>query len=323
MKHIHVVAAVIFNEQGELFLAKRPDDKHQGGLWEFPGGKVESGETAVDALKRELKEEIDIGAESATAFINLKHKYSDKWVELDVYRVDSFSGEAIGKEGQEVRWVSLTDLDEFSFPEANKKIVSALFAPELLSILPENFSEIELSVGQIESLKTHPKQAVLLRAPILNDERYTQLYYKVQAQLLESGVSDAMVFVDRPNLVSELKGVRGLHLKSALLEGFDRSVLDIERQYPLLLSAACHNEQEIKLAENMRCDFILLSPVQETASHPDAKPLGWNALAGYCSQTALPVIALGGLSPADLSEAKKSGAFGVAGISHFALSRIN
>lgn len=127
MKKIEVVAAAIFSQCGEeLFIARRANNVHQGGLWEFPGGKKEQGESSEAALYRELKEEIGITVKHCSALIKLSHDYGDKLVELDVYRVNQFSGKPHGAEGQETRWIKLEDISSYRFPEANKAIIEAL-----------------------------------------------------------------------------------------------------------------------------------------------------------------------------------------------------
>lgn len=129
MKPVHVVAAIIWNQdQSALFLAKRPDDKHQGGLWEFPGGKVDDGETAEQALLRELNEEIDIQVTVAAPFSTIRHDYSDKSVLLEFWAVTEFKGTPVGKEGQKTQWVDVDDLASYEFPEANQPVVQALVA---------------------------------------------------------------------------------------------------------------------------------------------------------------------------------------------------
>ncbi len=127
MRKVEVVAAAILSECGRhVFIAKRNASAHQGGLWEFPGGKKELGESAHLALYRELEEEIAIKVITFQSLIKLSHDYGDKLVELDVYKVTEFSGEPRGAEGQETRWVSLKDLKDFQFPAANQAIIQAL-----------------------------------------------------------------------------------------------------------------------------------------------------------------------------------------------------
>jgi len=129
MKHIHVVAAIIQHPDRErILLARRPDHLHQGGLWEFPGGKVDAGEAAFAALRRELEEELGIGVTRAEPFLEVHHEYPDKAVFLDIWQVGEFTGTPTGNEGQLVRWVALGDLGGYDFPAANRPILDALLS---------------------------------------------------------------------------------------------------------------------------------------------------------------------------------------------------
>lgn len=127
-KRVHVAVGVIYNSQGQILIARRHNDAHQGGLWEFPGGKVEPHETVRDALARELHEELGIviQPESCAQLLEIRHDYSDKVVLLDVWTVSKFDGEAVGKEGQPLRWVAPQTLTEYAFPAANTAIVDAI-----------------------------------------------------------------------------------------------------------------------------------------------------------------------------------------------------
>jgi 8-oxo-dGTP diphosphatase len=123
---IHVAAGVILNGSEEVLLALRPLHKHQGGLWEFPGGKVEAGESVQAALARELLEELNLTVLASEPFLVIEHDYGDKHVKLDVWLVTRHEGETHGREGQELAWVPIAALSERSFPAANKPIVVAL-----------------------------------------------------------------------------------------------------------------------------------------------------------------------------------------------------
>lgn len=123
---IHVVAAVIYNAQHKILIAKRPAHKHQGGLWEFPGGKIQAGESQLTALTRELAEELDITVKHAEAFIQINHDYAELSVCIDVWKVTRFLGEAQGKEGQEIIWIDIPALSFYNFPAANKEIINSL-----------------------------------------------------------------------------------------------------------------------------------------------------------------------------------------------------
>lgn len=132
MKQVHVAVAVaVVNE--DILIARRPDDKHQGGLWEFPGGKVEPGETTAEALVRELDEEValPVATEHMSPLMEIPFNYPDKSVLLEVLWVDVPMNNALlahGAEGQEVRWVHYSKLSDFQFPEANGPILDAVTA---------------------------------------------------------------------------------------------------------------------------------------------------------------------------------------------------
>jgi len=122
-----VVAGVIYDaDQSHILIALRPVEKHQGNLWEFPGGKKEFNETSKDALTRELREELGIHALVAKPFLALDFDYSDKLVHLDIWQVTEFTGSPVGAEQQEIRWVAINDLSDYSFPAANTAIVEKL-----------------------------------------------------------------------------------------------------------------------------------------------------------------------------------------------------
>lgn len=123
---MHVAVGIIRNALGEILIAQRPDHKYKGGLWEFPGGKIENSETSFQALQRELKEELNIHIIAADYWLQFQHDYPDRVVVLDTWNVTEFSGKPEGAEGQNIRWVSLDDLHQFEFPEGNCFILDKL-----------------------------------------------------------------------------------------------------------------------------------------------------------------------------------------------------
>jgi len=122
------VAVGVIKKNNAIFICKRAEDQHQGGLWEFPGGKVEAGESVFAALKRELTEEVGITIHSSSQLIVIEHDYGDKCVKLDVHVVSNFSGEARGAEGQPSEWVAISELENYDFPEANAEIIKKIVA---------------------------------------------------------------------------------------------------------------------------------------------------------------------------------------------------
>ena len=126
MKRVHVAVGIIINSKQQILLAKRLEHLHQGGKWEFPGGKVEVNETVSQALIRELKEEVNLDVDTTKPFMDISHNYPDKHVLLDIHLVTSFRGNAQGVEGQMIQWVDQRDLANFEFPEANIPIIEKL-----------------------------------------------------------------------------------------------------------------------------------------------------------------------------------------------------
>ncbi len=143
MKSVHVVAAVIWGKDDCVLLARRPEHLHQGGLWEFPGGKVDVGETVEQALIREIKEELSLSVDPENcAFLQqVHHDYPDKSVLLEFWQISAFSGTAVGNEGQEVRWVPVQELSEYEFPAANLPLIQRLNAYSCCSLLPTKISD--------------------------------------------------------------------------------------------------------------------------------------------------------------------------------------
>ncbi|MFT5116614.1 MAG: 8-oxo-dGTP diphosphatase [Kiritimatiellia bacterium] len=125
-KQVHVAVGVLKNNQGKILVSKRAEHLHQGGLWEFPGGKVEQGESVFDALVREFQEEVNMTIQHAKPLITISHDYGDKRVLLDVWLSSEFVGEAKSNDNQLIEWVLAEDLDQYEFPKANQAIVAKL-----------------------------------------------------------------------------------------------------------------------------------------------------------------------------------------------------
>lgn len=307
MKALHVVAAVIRGTDGRILLAQRPADKHQGGLWEFPGGKVEPGEAVPAALARELHEELGIRVEQARPLIEVRHDYPDLAVLLDVWEVSRFAGTPQGMEGQPLAWVTEDALDDYAFPAANRPIVSAARLPADYLITPADRPATALLDGIARALDAGTR-LLQLRAPQLTASAYRSLADEVLALC----AGRAGVLLKGPLHWQADFPAAGWHLSAAQL----RELAGAARPLPAgrWLAASCHDAGELALAAQLGVDFATLSPVQATASHPDATPLGWERAAALIRGFNQPVYLLGGLGPAERERAWQSGAQGVAGI---------
>ena len=306
-KIIRVAAAVIENSDGKILIAKRPEHVHQGGLWEFPGGKIEPNESVEQALQRELNEELAIDCHDSQSLIEIKHRYPDKSVILHVRRVTSFSGTACGNEGQEIQWVSKQALNNFSFPAANKPIITAVQLPSQYLITP-NYSPTQRQefLFLLSDKVNQGASLIQLRAKNLSEDEFSQLYQQVQPIVSQKAVK--LLLNCSIELALKLNA-HGVHLNTRRLKQTQSLPTH------LLAAASCHNKQEIEKACTLGVRFIVVSPVKRTQSHPDSQPLGWENFAALCETATVPVFALGGMALNDEATAIKHGAQGIAAIS--------
>lgn len=306
VKYLHVVAAVIRDVAGNILLAQRSAHKHQGGKWEFPGGKVESGETPLQALSRELEEELGIQVQHAQPLIKIRHVYPELAVLLDVWEVTAFSGTAHGREGQSVAWFDAEQLPALEFPPANAPIVTAARLPAQCLITPEPHDSTEFLQHLQQRLQAGVR-LVVLRAKTLAAGDYVALAGDVIA--LAHGFG-AKVILNSPPLM--LEQADGLHLTSSQLWAETDQVFP--RREGQWLSASCHEERELQRAADIGADFAFLSPVLPTLSHPGEASLGWEAFATAVENVNLPVYALGGMTPDHGITARQYGGQGIAAI---------
>lgn len=307
-KLIHVAAAVIRNRDGQILIAKRSVEQHQGGLWEFPGGKVEPGEPVSLALSRELEEELGIRVTQSSPLIKVPHHYEDKSVLLDVYEVTQFEGEAWGREGQPVEWVNPCDLDRYQFPAANKPILNACLLPDSWFITPEHISEADEYVKTIDQAQQLGAKGVMFRAHHLDDQQFKSTASDIR---MHCEANELAFVINRGCELANHSQVSGLHLTSSELKRLSHR----DEFSGRWLSASCHSSEEIEMAVLKGLDFVTLSPVYTTTSHPEAETLGWEAFKDIVDQCPIPVYALGGVSSSDIKRAKDCGAQGVAAIS--------
>jgi len=306
---VHVAVGVIVGKDGRILIAKRPEQAHQGGLWEFPGGKVEHQETLAAALKRELYEELAIRVVATEPLIQIRHDYGDKTVLLDVLKVTDFTGVPCGNEGQPIAWVEPQELHHYPFPAANRPIVTAIQLPSRFLITGE-FSSLDDLVVRTESALQNGLRLVQLRLSAFNlleqaAAAISELCQRYNAQLLINTSPELFAALQQKNIRA------GLHLNASNLLACACRPVDVLT----LLSASCHNETEIQHAQKIGVDFVCLSPVQKTRSHLEQAAMGWQEFARLVDRAVIPVFALGGLTDTDLSQAVENGAQGIASIS--------
>lgn len=295
------------DRSGRVLLARRPAGTHQGGLWEFPGGKVEPGESPVRALGRELQEELGIHLLHHRPLIRITHAYPDRRVLLDVHLVDRWEGNPRGLEGQPLTWVAPERLADHPMPAADGPIVDAIRLPDRCLVTPPDLHDPARLLDGLQRSLQHGIRLVQLRLPGLESGAYRALARRAAALC---HAHDARLLLNAPAEWVGPCGADGVHLNAGRLRACR------ERPLPagMWVGASCHDAAELRLAEAIDADFALLSPVQPTASHPHARPLGWERFSALVEEASLPVYALGGVTPEQMETAWLHGAQGIAAI---------
>ncbi len=307
---IHVAAAAIQDAEGRVLITKRADHLHQGGLWEFPGGKLEPGETPEQALARELKEELDILPLATEPLIRIHHQYEDRLVRLDFFRVKDYRGQAKGMEGQPLRWLIPGEMRPETFPAADRPVITALQLPDRYLITGADPRDREHFLRRIEQALAAGLRLVQLRAHELDDPHYRALLQEVRARC---STCNASVLINRPSDTLAWAGLAdGLHLTASQLMALAERPPESG-----LIGASCHTPQELARAARLRLDYVLLSPVLPTASHPQTSAMGWERFSAWVEEVNLPVYALGGMRHDLLHRAKQAGGQGIAAIRGF------
>jgi 8-oxo-dGTP diphosphatase len=307
---IHVMVGAIVDPAGRVLVTKRPDHVHQGGLWEFPGGKLEPGESPERGLARELFEELGIRVDASRPLIRIRHDYGDRHVVLDVRYVQAYAGIPAGLEGQPLVWQHPDAMDPAGFPAADRPIIRALSLPDCMLITGPDPGEPEIFLARLARAIDSGIRLVQLRSHGLDRSRYRNLARRAFA-ICERGGARLLLNRDPQETLGLPR--HGLHLAGRLLEGLDtRPGLSDD-----LVGASCHDAADLMRAADLGLDYALLSPVKATASHADAAPLGWGRFAELVDKATLPVYALGGLAASDLDVARNHGAQGVAAIRGF------
>lgn len=306
---IHVAVAVIKGDDGRILLARRPNDKHMGGLWEFPGGKVESGEDIRTALQRELQEELAISFSEMKPLITICHNYPGKTVLLDTWEVSGIQGKPVGNEGQPILWVSPKQLTELEFPPANRPIIAAARLPDQYMVTG-GFNHPDELFEKVDRAVVAGVRLIQFRAHWLGYGEYLAL-----AESLSKRLGGHVTLLLKGDLtLLENSWCHGLHLTSRQLSSLKQPVLRRPDQW---LVASCHDEVQLQRAVACDMDFVTLSPVLPTQTHPEATPLGWEQAQVLTRRTPLPVYWLGGMKPEFVEQVKGLGARGIAAIGAF------
>ncbi len=306
MPKIDVAVGVVRDNTGRVLIAKRKDTTHQGGLWEFPGGKIEALENAEQALNRELFEELGIKFKNSSPLIKIYHSYADLDVQLHVRDVYKFEGKPVGRENQPVKWVAISELKNYAFPAANKSILKAIQLPRQYAILSGN--TLDQLLRDLNHLARQNVTLVQIRLQDFAGQDVEKIVTTLSAECRKFN----MAYLLNSRIPVKKIPDAGVHLTA-----FDLMRINSRPEGAGFTSASCHNLCELRKAELLALDFVVLSPVMKTSSHPEAKSLGWARFEAWVSKVNIPVYALGGMTKQDMERAISYGAQGISGIGLF------
>lgn len=298
-KATEVAAAVIERPDGLFLLACRPEGKPYPGYWEFPGGKIEPGESPREALVRELKEELGIEARQAWPWIVRTYAYTHATVRLHFFRVTAWNGEPQSLEGQAFAWQHPLRPDVTPMLPANGPVLAALALPRVMLV-----SDVarcgEAWMTAFARLVGRERVLVQVREKGMGRARLAE----VAARIAASAKARACPVVANSDC-SELAGA-GVHLTSAALRACKA------RPEAAFVGASCHGEADLAHAAGLGVDYAVLGHVLPTPSHPGEAPMGWETFERLVRDQPMPVYAIGGLRWSDLPRAQRHGAHGVA-----------
>lgn len=305
-KLVHVAAAVILQDGGrEFLLACRPEGKVYAGYWEFPGGKVEPGESVYQALVRELQEELGITVTRADPWLVRRFTYPHATVSLNFFRVHAWEGEIHPKEHSGFSWIRTNEAPAVSpILPANAPILKALSLPGLMAVTNAEENGPDKELQRIDRALAEGVGLFQIRDKTLPAEQRRAFALAACEKIRAAG---AIALINGDEGLAQACGAPGLHLSSTQLMGLHKKPEGF-----VWVGASCHHRAELERAATLELDYLVMGPTLDTPSHPETPGLGWPGLAALIAESPVPVFAIGGMKPGHLSLAHQQGCHGIA-----------
>jgi len=303
-----VAVGILEDSSGNVLLQKRRRGQGCAGQWEFPGGKIRPGEDPQTAIARELEEELGIRVAETCPWLRRFHRYSHADCDLHFLRALRWDGAPTGKEGQELAWAPKRSAAPEPLLAASRDPWKWLALPAACMITDIEAVGLEQTLAQWERIQDRTPAMIRLRDKSLPDDARKIALCEIVRRRREGSI----VICGGGAWAAQDAGACGVHLDATALAAAHR------RPDTEWVGASCHDEAGLERAAGLGVDYVMLSPVLPTRTHPEASPLGWVRFAELAGDCGLPVYALGGLGLGDISRARSCGAHGVAGMRAFA-----
>ena len=301
MKQVTAAVGIIRNAEHAVLVQQRPSaSAYYPGYWEFPGGKIEEGETAAEAMQRELAEEVGIIPQAFLPWLKREQRYDYAHITLHFFRVTDWRGNLSNREGQRCEWRQWADKPQPLLP-SNDYIWKCLRLP------PQHIVSAAELIGVTATLADLPRVAAAAPVIQLRDKKLPPperrwLARAMAAALAESG---GLLVINDDEELAAAAGA-GLHLSS-------RRLLETATRPPFTwVGASCHNTAELAQAQRLQLDYAVFSPIEKTLTHVAAPPIGWEGFERVALTSTIPLYALGGMKTADLPLALARGGQGIA-----------
>ncbi|ALE52375.1 hypothetical protein SP60_03560 [Candidatus Thioglobus autotrophicus] len=307
MKTIKAVVGVLQNSANEILIAKRQAHQFMSGFWELPGGKIEPNESEQQAIIRELKEELGIIVTDLSIHQTMVYQYTDRIVELSIYTINQYQNTPEGIEGQEIVWTNIKDLSQYKLLPTMTAFINSITLPNKYWITPSSNHQSEAWTRKFDEKLKQGIGLIQLRSKVdINSNFIAELYNKCTQ-------NNVKLLLNIPNKTFNESYCDGWHLTTGeMLKIHNRPCANDK-----ILGVSTHDLTEALKAQEIGADFVVISPVQATQTHPDTSPIGWEAAGEVIKKLNIPVYFLGGMTINDLNKTLKLGAQGIAGVSAF------